>query len=44
MDRSNQIAATSISSKQENVRTQFFLSPDAADICIICHIDITVLG
>ena len=42
MKRSNQIALTSTPSEQENIRTTFFLSPSAADICIICHIDITV--
>ena len=42
MERSNQIALTSTPSEQENIRTTFFLSPSAADICIICHIDITV--
>ena len=42
MGKNNQIAATSTPSEQENERKTFFLSPSLADICIICHIDITV--
>ena len=42
MGRKNQIAAASTPSEQGNIRTTFFLSLSAADICIICHIDITV--
>ena len=42
MERNNQTAATSTPSEQENIRKIFFLPPSAADICIICHIDITV--
>ena len=42
MERNNQIASTSTPSEQGNIRTTFFLSPSAADTCIICHINITV--
>ena len=42
MERNNQIAAKSTPSEQGNIRTTFFLLPSTADICIICHIDITV--
>ena len=42
MERNNQIAAPSTPSEQGSRRTTFFLSPSAADICITCHIEITV--
>ena len=42
MERNNQIAATSTPSEQGNIRTTFFLSCRAADICSICHVNITV--
>ena len=42
MERNNQIAAKSTPSEQGNIRTTFSLLPSTADICIICHIDITV--
>ena len=42
MDRNNQVTATSAPSEQWNIRTTFFFSPSAANVCIICHIDITV--
>ena len=41
MDRNNQFAATSTPSEQGTILT-LFLPPSTADICIICHIDITV--
>ena len=42
MDRNNQVTASSTPSEQGNIGTTFFFSPSAANVCIICHIDITV--